>query len=224
MRLWFLLSLLVLVALAGCAGQVGPISLGATDAPLGKQLVYDGAITFSIKAGGGLTGTTLGYSGRSPDGRAILTVNGQQALKSTADSISWTGSLAPGSLTTLSMRVGPYDGNGITLVGKVNVTIQGANPQLGNPSPNILTTYQIPVTYDVQKGDFIPGSLVQYAGAQADGAHFQNAGPLPFQNLDSLVWQGRLKDKIALRLDLRILTYSDSGVRLAGFAKLFFEK
>lgn len=216
--------LFLTACLAACGGVTVP-SLPDGQSASPNALAYDGAITLSIKRGGTLPGTNLGYQGKAPDGRAIMTIGGLQALKSTADSVSWDGVIVPGSLVNLSLRVANYDNNSVNLFGTVHVGIQEPNPQGGDPAQNLITGFTIPVTYTVDKNTAIPGSVVQYLGKSEQGAQFSYIGQVPYvQQFDSVVWQGHLRDKVALRYDLRVINYSDDSATLVGTVRVMFEQ
>lgn len=223
MHLRSLFPLILLWPLVACGSVIGGDN---APPPSGAQrLVYDGAITLSIRSGSTLPGTTIAYQGRAPDGRAILTLSGLQALKSTADSVTWSGSVLPKTTVTLNLRVLTYDDAAVNLGGTIHLEILDPNPQPGEPSPNLITGYSIPVTYNVPRAATIPGSVVIYMGEKPEGAEFANLDQYPYrQRFDSVVWQGRVRDKIALRLDLRVLNYNADAVLLGGIAKVMFEQ
>lgn len=217
------LILLVAFTLTACGGVSGP-STGGGGIPTLTQLSYDGAVTLVVRAGSNVPGTNISYQGRAPDGRAILNIGGLQSLKSTFDSLNWSGPLASASVD-LNLRVLTYDDSNLTLGGTVHLGISQINPQPGNPSTNPVANYLIPVTYTVQRGTAIPGTIVQYVGSRTEGAEFLNLDQYPYrQRLDSVVWQGYLRDKVALRLDLRLLNFGDDSALLGGTAKVMFEQ
>ena len=97
MRPQFLILTLVLLGLlsGGCAGLLPVETVGGIPTS-NNNLTFDGAISVSIKNSQNLVGTTLGYQGKSADGRAMLVINGLQAAKQTADSVTYKGSQFPG--------------------------------------------------------------------------------------------------------------------------------
>lgn len=221
-----LCAFLVAILSSACSTQIGPITV--IDTPPSAQpteLSYQGAITLSIKSGQTLVGTNIGYNGKTSDGRALMTINGQPAPKSTADSVNFTGAPVAGTLLTLNTRVTSYDSSKVNLVGTVQITIKNPQVQPGEPAPDALTAFGIPVSYSVSRGEPIPGSLIQYLGATPEGAQFSNVGGYPYrQQFDSVVWNGRLRDKVSLRLDLRVLSFSDDSATLVGTAQVRFER
>ncbi len=214
----FFAILFLTVGLGGC--QVLP---GAAPTP-SRQISYQGPVTLQLKAGETLPGTTLAYYGKAPDGRAIMELGGAQALKSTADSVNWTGALVLFSMIDLKLRVVTFDEAGMTLAGTIQIIVQEPAPVAGNLSANRAAEYTIPVSYTVNQGDVIPGTNVRYVGARTGGAEFTNLDQYPFrERFDSVVWQGHLRERIALRLDLRVLDFNDARVILGGTAQIIFE-
>jgi hypothetical protein len=217
--LFFVLTVSACWVLSAC--QFLP---GATPTP-SRQISYDGPVTLNIQAGTTLPGTTLAYLGKAPDGRAIMTLNGVQALKATADSVNWTGALVLFSLLDLKLRVITFDDTGMTLAGTIHIVVQDPHPTPGNPSDKRLGDFVIPLTYTVARGARIPGTNVTYVGAQGSGAQFANLDQYPFrERFDSVVWQGHLRDRIALRVDLRVLDFNNDRVVLGGTAQVIFEQ
>ncbi len=219
----FLALTLSLLLLSACSLDSLPI-IGSAPVP-SNQVVYEGAIALSIKNGQTLSGTNLSYQGKSVDGRALLVIGNDQAPKSTADSVNYVGEPIPGSLLKLNMRVGMYDQNTVNLIGTVHIEIKDAQPTSGDPGPDSLAAFSIPVQYTVNQFSTIPGSTVQYLGQTKDGAQFSNLGQYPYlQQFDSVVWSGRLRDKVSVRLDLRLITFSQESATLLGTAQIRFEK
>lgn len=208
---------LLLAVLCGCQMLASPTPA--------RQISFDGPITVTIQAGTTLPGTTLAYQGKAPDGRAILLLNGAQALKATADSVNWTGALVLFSLVDLKLRVLTYDETNITLAGTIHLVVQEPNPTPGDLPVNRLGEFTIPMTYTVERGAFIPGTNVSYVGAKTGGAEFVNLDQIPYrERFDSVIWQGHLRERIALRLDTRVLDFNDDRVVLGGTAQVIFEQ
>lgn len=200
-----------------------PIIGAGTPTP-DRQISYDGAVTLSIKAGETLPGTTVAYQGKAADGRAILSINGLQALKATADSVRWSGALVLFSLIDLNLRVVAYDNNRITLAGTIRIIVQDPNPVPAQPAPNPMAAFTVPLTYTVPRGTNIPGTTVSYVGETPDGAQFANLDQFPYRDrLDSVVWQGRLRERITVRYDLRVLDFNADRAILGGTANVMFE-
>jgi hypothetical protein len=113
----------------------------------------------------------------------------------------------------------------VNLFGTVHLVVDNPAPQVGNFGPESITAFGIPVQYSVNKGETIPGSTIQFVGKTDQGAQFSNVEGYPYrQQLDSVVWNGHLRDKVALRLDLRLISYSEDSATLVGTAQVRFEK
>src|SRR5436190_17702978 len=94
---WFYVLLVgIFFSLTAC-DSLPIIGGGAVPTP-SRQIEFDGPVTLGVHAGQTLVGTSIAYQGRATDGRAIMSINGQQALKATADSVRWTGALVLFSL------------------------------------------------------------------------------------------------------------------------------
>lgn len=221
-RFSFLVFLFALfIPLYACSNI--PIIGGGAPTP-SRQISYDGAVTLNVRAGETLAGTTIAYQGKAPDGRAIMSINGLQALKATADSVKWSGALVLFSLVDLNLRVVTYDETNMTLAGTIHIVVQEPNPTPAQPSPNPIANFIIPVTYTVNKNSILPGTTVGYIGSNTDGAEFSNLDQFPFrERFDSVVWQGRLRERIAVRYDLRVLDFNNDRVILGGTANVMFE-
>ncbi len=221
-RCLFLVFLFALfISLNACSNL--PIIGGGAPTP-SRQISYDGAVTLNVRAGETLAGTTIAYQGKAPDGRAIMSINGLQALKATADSVKWSGALVLFSLVDMNLRVVTYDETNMTLAGTIRIVVQEPNPTPAQPSANPMASFIIPVTYTVNKNSILPGSTVGYIGSSTGGAEFSNLDQFPFrERFDSVVWQGRLRERIAVRYDLRVLDFNTDRVILGGTANVMFE-
>ncbi|MCC7161748.1 MAG: hypothetical protein IT331_04585 [Anaerolineae bacterium] len=212
-----------LVALAGCGNLPIVGGLGGSATPE-RQITFEGAVTLNVKVGGQLAGTGIVYQGKAPDGRAVVMIDGLQGLKSTADSVKWTGALVLFSLVDLNLRVVTYDESSMNLAGTIRIVVQEPNPTPGDIMANPMATFTIPLTYVVNKNTTIPGTNVTFEGADTGGARFQNLDQIPFrERFDSVVWQGHLRERIAVRYELRLLDFNDERAILGGTAGIVFE-
>ncbi len=216
----------ILITLAALLWLIGCDNLPGISHPTpARQITYDGAVTLKIPIGATLPGTNITYEGKAPDGRAIMRINGLQALKSTADSVNWTGALVLFSLVDLNLRVITYYNSGMNLAGTIHLVVQDPTPTPADPATNLIADFTIPVTYIISRNQTIPGTVVSYVGARTEGAEFANLDQYPYrQRFDSVVWQGRLRNHISLRLETRVLDFNDDRAILGGTARIMFEK
>ncbi len=79
-----------------------------------------------------------------------------------------------------------------------------------------------PVTYHVRKGHNIPGTLVEYLGKAEEGVELDGVEGYPYRKLgDSIVWEGKLRERVFLQLNVRVILIAEDFIRVAGTANLF---
>jgi hypothetical protein len=202
----------------GCDMIVPPSS--ATLAP--NALSYDAPVSLVVKTGALLAGTPIKYNGKSATGSAQVLISNQLAPKQQGDTVDWQGVPVPDVKVKLATRVASFDDQSITLVGTSRVDIANvAIKPSGTPPTTAMMEFNAPVTYSISKNEFIPGSNIAYAGSTTDGAKFLGIDGYPYRkNLDSLQYLGTLTSKVLLKLDLRVISFSDSGAVLGGTANI----
>lgn len=214
------LMLLILSSQPACALLPFAVS---TPTP-GKTLVYDAPVSLSIRDGAFLPGTSIGYGGELSNGAAKVLIQGQVAAKQVADSLEWEGTPVPSVSIKLSTRILSFDEQAIHLIGTGHIEIADAAPQVGTAPVSTLIEFNAPVTYSLNKNGMIPGSRISFVGATKEGAQFAGLGGYPYRNsLDSLEYSGRVNPQVFVKLDLRVLNYSDSSVLLGGTANVKVE-
>ena len=217
-RLGVILILAVTVVVTGCA----MIQASASVTPAPNTMSYDAPVSLVVKTGASLPGTTIKYSGKSAAGAAQVSIANQLAPKQQGDTLDWQGVPAPDVKVKLATRVASFDDQSITLVGTSHIDIANVSIKAsGTPPTNAMMEFNAPVTYSISKNEFIPGSNIAYGGSTTDGAKFLGVDGYPYRKtLDSLQYFGRLNAKVSLKLDLRVLSYSDSGAVLGGTANI----
>lgn len=213
------LVLLAPIVLMGC-NSFG----GGTPTPA-NLMTFDAPVTFNIKTGSLLPGTSIAYQGKTETGSAKVMLAGLPAPKQTADSVDWSGNLAPNVSARLTTRVATFDDQSITLAGTVRLEISNIDVKPGGTAGKELVEFTVPVvTYQLAKNQIIPGTNLAYAGSTPDGAQFLGVEGYPYRKqFDSLQYVGHLAPKVFLRLDLRVLNFSDSSATLAGPAHIRIE-
>lgn len=190
-----------------------------------NTITYDTPVTFNIKAGSLLPGTSIAYQGKSDTGSAKVMLDGLLAPKQTADSVDWNGTLSTNVTSKLALRVAMFDEQSITLAGTAHIQIVNIDIKPGGTAGKTLIEFLMPVvTYQLDRNKSVPGTNLAYAGSTPDGAQFTGVEGYPYRKqFDSLQYVGHLTPKVYLRLDLRVLNFSDSSVTLAGPARLIVE-
>lgn len=221
-----ILSAMALLQVACDIIQKAPIPLpgtgpsdAATTSP--NSLVYDAPVSLSIKTGATLPGTTVGYSGKTPGGAAKVLLGGQVAEKQRGDTLDWRGTPVPNLNLNLSTRVVTFDDMSITVVGTAHIELASIAVQPGGTFGDAPMEFSAPVTYSLAKNVPVPGTNISYIASSAEGAQFSGIQGYAYRKpLDSLQYIGRLNPKVMLKLDLRVLNFSDTNVLLGGTANL----
>ncbi len=220
---WMLLALLPCAMLAAGCGAL-PLPFAATPLPP-NTLVYDAPTTLTIKTGATLPGTTLVYLGENENKQAQMVVAGYIAPKQVADTVDWQGTPVPNVNLKLTTRVVTFDKNAITLAGTAHIEITNIIVQPGGTPGTAMLEFNAPVTLSLKKDELIPGTKIVYVGATAEGAQFLGLEGYPYRKqLDSLQYLGRINPKVFLRLDLRVVSFSDANIVLGGTANIKIEQ
>jgi len=209
---WIIIAALVALSLAACARQL----------PAGA-MEYSTAFERNIPAGQTLPGTDIKYIGKTEQG-AQMSIGGQTAIKRTLDSLTWHGDAAPGVNIDYSLRVLTFDSQSLEAGGTAKVIITSVKPQAVSPTslPKDAPTFKGVVSYNVSKGKTIPGTTISYEGKTPNGAQLGGIEGYALRNeADSILWTGKLSDKVFLGLDLRVVLFTDTSLRTTGTATLY---
>lgn len=211
----------VLCGVIGCSNWPIPF---ATPLPP-NTLVYTAPTTLTIKTGATLPGTTLVYLGENENRQAQMVVAGYIAPKQVADTVDWQGTPVPNVNLKLNTRVATFDKNAITLVGTAHIEVSNVMIQPGGTAGTALLEFNAPVTWSLKKDELIPGTKIVYVGATSEGAQFLGLEGYPYRKqLDSLQYLGRINPKVFLRLDLRVVSFSETNLVLGGTANIKIEQ
>ena len=209
---WIIVVALVALSVAACAREL----------PTGA-MEYSTAFERNIPAGRTLPGTDIKYIGKTEQG-AQMSIGGQIAIKRALDSLTWHGDAAPGANVSLSLRVLTFDSQSLDTGGTAKVVLTSVKPQAvaSTSLPKDALTFKGIVNYDVPQGKTIPGTTITYDGKTPDGAKLGGVeGYALRKEADSILWTGRLADKVFLGLDLRVVFFTDSSLRTTGTATLY---
>lgn len=213
------------LALFGCTTNVQLPFLSPSPTAV-NQMSYDAPVTFTIKTGATLPGTTIAYGGKNTStGAANILIGGLVAPKQTADTVDWQGAPVPNTAVKLNLRVAKFDEQSITLVGTAHVDILNIQVTPGGTPGTQVLEFSSPVTFSLNKDAIIPGSNLVYAGSTPNGAQFLGLDGYPYRKqLDSLQYIGRLGQKVFLKLDLRVINFNESSVVVGGTANIRLEQ
>ena len=184
------------------------------------ELLYTAPFETGIEKGSDLPGTGIRYVGLSDKGAEIL-IDDQTAFKQKGDSLGWKGNPVENVDLDLSLRVLWFTEETLYVGGAAKATIRDPMPEVAS-IPEVPVKYSnAPVTYRVEKGDSIPGTLVKYVGKAEEGIELSGVEGYPYRKLgDSVVWEGKLREKAFLRLNVRVFFIAEDFIRVAGTAAL----
>lgn len=209
---------------SGCSALPIPLPFAPTPLPP-NTLVYDAPVSLTIKTGTLLPGTSIAYQGKTETGQAKILITGLLAPKQVADTVDWQGAPASGVNLKLTTRVASFDDQAVTLAGTAHIEIANVTIQPGGAPGTPLLEFNAPVTLSLKKDELIPGTKIVYTGTTPEGAQFLGVGGYPYRKqFDSLQHTGRINPKVFLRLDLRIVSFSETGVVLGGTANIKIEQ
>lgn len=188
------------------------------------EITYNLPTAMTVALGDSLPGTDICYQGMTEEGVRV-TIGGQEALKRKGDSLDWKGELAPDIQADLDLRVVWFTEQEMHVAGTVKVEIEGIEPQA---TPIDTDAYPIeytgPVAYGLAKDAKVPGSLITYEEHTEEGAKLGGTGGYPYrQTGDSVFWEGKLRDDVLIKLDLRVVQYDERGLRLAGLVHVWIK-
>lgn len=213
-------------------GLVRPTPVGSPT-PVGDSISYlSPAFATRLRPGESVTGTQLTYIGPAENGYEV-SIGGQRAIKRSGDSFYWSGVIAPGVFANYNLRLTAGLLGGLPVGGPVEVIVLFPEPQplplADNPEArlhlgNIVIDYRVPVNMNV------PGTTLVYQGLETQGIGNQGAtlarigGLSGYPNLargDSLIWSGMLRSNVAVRYNLRAISFDEGTLHLVGTADLW---
>jgi hypothetical protein len=201
---------------------VGGVSCDLDSGEGPVELTYTAPVEISVKAGENLPGTGIRYVGMSEKGAEVI-IAGQHALKQKGDSLDWKGNPVEGASVDLSLRVLWFTEETLHLVGTGQVVVRQPTPQpafIQNDWPLKFTN--APVTYGVARNEYIPGTTIEYLGKEEEGAHLGGIDGYPYRKgADSILWDGKLREKVYLRLNVRVLYIGEDSLRVGGTADIW---
>jgi hypothetical protein len=184
------------------------------------ELIYTAPFETGIEKGANLPGTGIRYIGLSDKGAEVL-IDDQTACKQKGDSLDWKGNPVQNVELDLTLRVLWFTEETLYVGGTAKATVQDPIPE-GAFIPEAPVGYSnAPVTYQVQKGEHIPGTLIQYVDKTEEGIELSGVEGYPYRKIgDSIVWEGRLREKVYLQLNVRVLFIAESFINVTGTATL----
>jgi len=195
-------------------------TMGACQGSSEGELSYGGPLEISVKRGETLPGTEISYAGKGPQGAQVF-IGGQKAIKQKGDSLDWEGSPVPGAELKLNLRILWFDDETMHCGGIFTFKVKEPAPSPEPLPSDVKLKYTSLVSYQVKRGEFIPGTTVRFIGKSDQGAQLEGVEGYPYRKMaDSIVWTGRLREGVHLRLNVRVVYFNDSTLRVAGTAEI----
>ena len=185
------------------------------------ELLYTAPFEAGIEQGSDLPGAGVHYVGLSDKGAEIL-IDDQTAFKQKGDSLDWKGSPVEDVDLDLTLRILWFTEETLYLGGTAKVTVPDPTPEVASIPTEVSVKYSsAPVTYRVENGDYIPGTLVKYESKQEEGIEVSGVEGYPYRKFgDSIVWEGKLKERVFLQLNVRVIFIAEDSITVAGTATL----
>ncbi|NLE75326.1 MAG: hypothetical protein GX605_01065 [Chloroflexi bacterium] len=212
-----------LLGLAAVAALLG--AAASCQAPAREDvLVYSGPVEVGVAAGEIIPGTDLRYVRRTDQGAEVL-IGGQKAIRRTGDSLEHEGRPAEGVRMKLALRVALFDEKTLHSVGAVELQVRRPAPQALPIATESPLWHAVPVSYWVNKGKAIPGTTITYVGRTDQGADLGGVEGYPYRKgADSILWEGKLRENVWLKLDLRTGVYDEERLQVVGLATVWVEE
>lgn len=185
------------------------------------ELLYTAPFEAGIEQGFDLPGTGVHYVGLSDKGAEIL-IDDQTAFKQKGDSLDWKGTPVDGVDLGLTLRILWFTEETLYVGGTAQVTVRDPMPEAASIPAEVPVKFSnAPVTYRVEKDDDIPGTLVKYVSKQEEGIELSGVEGYPYRKFgDSIIWEGKLKEKVFLQLNVRVIFIAEDFISVAGTATL----
>ena len=197
-----------------------PLLSGTTQSSSGG-LTYEAPVTLTVRNGTVMPGTSIAYGGKTSAGAAKVMFSGLAASKQTGDSVDWQGEPAPNVKVALTTRVVSFDESNLTLFGTAHIEVTHLAVKTGESPSMAPMEFSAPVSYSLAKNATIPGTLITFVGSTSEGARFSGVEGYPYRKtLDSLQYSGQLTPQVFVKLDLRVLNFSETGAVVGGAANV----
>lgn len=203
-----------------------PMTLLLTSCNIGdwtNRLPYAGPAEVGIPKGEYLPGTEIKYLGKTSDG-AELSIAGKRALKKIGDSVEWKADMLPRVSVDQTYRVILITEDVLHVAGTARVIVANAIPEAAEVDETAPVHFRFPVGYHVQKDTAIPGTPIIYLGKAEQGAQLGNVTDYSYRRVgDSIVWKGKLRDRLWIEVDLRTALISEDTLDVLGTAELWID-
>lgn len=211
----FLAGLALLIVLAAGAASCLP-----WQSPPEGQIVYVGPTEQGVAPGEFLPGTDMQYVGLANDEAEFL-IEGKRAMKKKGDSLDWDGHPLSGVTLNLKQRIVWFTDEKLHAAGTARLAVDEPQPVVMTFPEELPVLYKLPATYNVKKGETIPGTTLGYEGSSDDGAELSGLEDYPYRKIaDSISWEGQLREGVFIQVTLRVAFFNEDQLQVAGLATI----
>lgn len=192
------------------------------NAPAGAQ-AFRGPTERRLDVGQRIPGTDIELVAVR-DEEAEFRIAGLRSIRVAGDSLDFDGDWAGLSGVSYSLRLRIYRVNesSVRVAGVQQLLVRDVEPTLGTINPDA-ETLSFPYTVSAGVDQRLPGLTYGYAGQDDSGARIIGlpGDEYPYRKLgDSIRWRGFLRGDIPVEYNLRVLYYSEDGLRVGGAAHI----
>jgi hypothetical protein len=185
------------------------------------ELRYIAPFEHRMAPGETLPGTEIQYLSKEADG-ARVRIGTEEAVRKVGDSLDWQAEPLDGVEVDWTLRLAPFSQEDMRVIGTVTVTVRDANPVQGEADTQSALHYTAPVTVNAKRDQPLAGTTITYLGSTEEGAHLGNVEGYAYRKVaDSITWEGRLKERLHMRLSSRVVFYTDDNLQVAGTVALW---
>jgi hypothetical protein len=219
------MALVALALLAAGCDRLPGAAAPTPEAGPGQAAFTQPVYISYLKAEEYLPGSAVQYLGEVEGGYAVL-IDGERAVKKTGDSLNWKGVVARGvsfdyQLRIIGVILGQFEATGPLTI--VVDDVQPADSEL--PERADLHFDRLVINTSAQAGENFPWLTIGYAGLEESGARLTGVEGYAYREVgDSVDWQGRLRDNVWLKVNLRVSSASEDELRLFGAGEIWINR
>lgn len=197
--------------------------------PAANQVIFTKVYTSYLREGDTLPGSTVRYVGQE-EGAYVLTIGDVRTVKKALDSLNWKGSVAEGVTLDYKLRVLGVILDQFEASGPLDVIIDGVTPVPGDipdtvPDSAAFHFDALVINSTAKKGYTIPGTTIGFVGKDDQGALLTGVDGEPHrQVLDSIDWSGQVRPNVWLRASLRVTSFDEKQLSVAGTGEIWVTK
>lgn len=183
-------------------------------------ILFAGPTERSLTVGERIPGTDIVLSAITDEG-AEFQIAGLRSVRKAGDSLDFDGDWPEmeGVEYYLRSRIYLLNETSVRLAGVQQLIVNNIQPTVQANVSLDEPTLKFPFTVSAAPSESFPGLTYRFIASADQGAQLSGLpeGDYPYRKVgDSIIWQGALRTDIAVRYDLRLLFYNETGARVGG--------